>query len=77
MISPDDLEQVCDLLDLRDHDKIQDSAVVTDIVLLVRTRYMDDMTTSGFQIISSQCTDYITQLGMCRWAELITERGDE
>ena len=73
MISTEEITEACRLLGITIEEPIGDGEVVTDVMLIVRTRTMDDMSRSAIQLLLSDSMDYVTQLGMLRWASVITD----
>ncbi|MDR1265923.1 MAG: hypothetical protein LBK42_10300 [Propionibacteriaceae bacterium] len=52
---------------------IEAGEIATDALVLVRTRPVGDMNESGLVVLVTDGTDYITRVGLLRWATLLAE----
>lgn len=64
-MTPDQLQELIDALELKDHD------FVVEAVLVARVKDMDSGDV-GISMSATDDTDWVTQLGMLRGAEIIT-----
>lgn len=74
MISPTELATACAALGITTEETINEGEVATDAILIIRARRLDAMESSCLLPLISDDTDYITTLGMLRWAQLIEEQ---
>jgi len=71
MIGNKELSAACHALGITTNETIHPEETITDVVLLVRARNINKMNDSSLMFLTSDGTDYVTQVGMCRWAEMI------
>ena len=76
MITTSQIKAIAYLIDPNNTYDADDGPVVTDVMLIVRGRHPDNLSTSWLTTVATPETDFVTLAGMLHYAAIINDAGD-